>query len=901
MSVAQSLTQVVGTNNSDVISTGDDQNQIAGLAGDDTITGGKSNDVVYGDYAPENLLSGVEGATSFAQFGETGAWTVETEASGHTSMSQAVETQAGEIYTLSFDLAANYGSGTVSGAVEVLWNGVVINSFDTNSASFSAHDITFEGVSDVGELTFRSIESASSDGPVINTDGPVFYYEKDMEISGQTTTVKAFAEAQSNIYQVINGTLNVFDPVEASYTKAGSNATVTINGIGFNVEDDLIYGIAVDDGVDSHGNSVARADLMMIDAAGDSYRIGTSPYRSWTADFDDTGNLWAFHSSMDRITMIDVSEGGADGAVTSTTFKFPKTMITDQLWDVAYNSETKTFAGVTRPAAEGATGLLFEIDVSEVATGGLPAFRTTEVTSTLINGVVQTGMPQMTFGAAIYDADGTLYVAGNSGDHDMDDSTATAGGIYRVVIDEATGVAQLQLASAGPVSNSNDGTADPRATDPFAEVDREASVLIRQPNVVVTPDASTSYDDVVESGQGADEAHGGFGDDQIAGQSGNDFITGGIGADVLYGGNSARILDTQIDHYDENGNRYDENGELLPEDNDYLLGGAGNDVMYGNAGNDTLDGGAGDDYVEGGSGLDVLGGGAGDDALAGGSENDLMYGGDGADSLIGSHGEDTLYGDDGADNLNGGGDADLIDGGAGDDLILGRVGDDDLIGEEGADTLKGGSDNDTLTDLSGDNKLAGGSGDDVLVAGTGQDFLNGGSGSDNLSGGDARDTLKGGNGDDFLLGGAGGDKLYGGGGGDVMNGGDGNDHFNAAGGDDTLRGGEGKDKIMMGAGSDVIYGGASNDRFVFRAGDRDNSTDVIKDFTRQADEMDKLDFRLLNLDAGGISRADWFEDHVSQAANGDVTINIGNLEVRLVDHNDLGEGFLAQIEDGTLL
>ena len=134
-----------------------------------------------------------------------------------------------------------------------------------------------------------------------------------------------------------------------------------------------------------------------------------------------------------------------------------------------------------------------------------------------------------------------------------------------------------------------------------------------------------------------------------------------------------------------------------------------------------------------------------------------------------------------------------------------------------------------------------------------------------------------------------------------MNGGDGNDHFNAAGGDDTLRGGEGKDKIMMGAGSDVIYGGASNDRFVFRAGDRDNSTDVIKDFTRQANELDKLDFRLLNLDAGGISRADWFEDHVSQAANGDVTIDIGNLEVRLVDHNDLGEGFLAQVEDGILL
>ena len=901
MSDPNSPTQIIGTNSSDVITAGNDANQIAGLAGDDTITGGKSNDVVYGDYTAENLLTGVAGATSFAQFGETGAWSVTNETGGHTSMTQAVETQAGETYTLSFDLAANYGSGTISGAVEVLWNGVVINSFDTNSASFSAHDVTFEGVSGVGELTFRSIENSSYEGPIINTDGPVFYYDKEVTIGGQMTTVKAFAEAQANIYQVINGTLQVFDPIEATYVKAGSNATVTINGIGFNVEDDLIYGIAVGDGVDSLGNTVAKSDLMMIDAAGDSYRIGTSPYRSWTADFDDKGNLWAFHSSMDRITMIDVGQVDADGAVASTTFKFPKEMVTDQLWDVAYNSETQTFAGVTRPSSEGANGLLYEIDISDVESGGLPAFRTTEISSTLINGAAQTGMPLMTFGAAIYDSDGTLYVAGNSGDHDMNDATAAAGGIYRVVTDETTGAVQLQLASSGPKSNSNDGTADPRATDPFAEVDRAASILIRQPSVIVLPDGSTSFDDTIENGQGADEAYGGFGDDQIAGQSGNDFITGGIGSDILYGGNSARVLDTQIDHYDEAGNRYDENGNLLPEDNDYLLGGDGNDIMYGNAGNDTLDGGTGDDYVEGGSGLDVLGGGEGDDVLAGGSENDLMYGGAGADSLIGSYGQDTLYGDNDADTLKGGGDDDLIEGGAGDDLLVGGVGDDDLIGGEGADTLKGGSNNDTLTDLSGDNKFVGGSGDDVLVAGSGQDFLNGGSGSDNLSGGDASDTLKGGNGDDFLLGGAGKDKLYGGGGGDVMNGGDGNDHFNAAGGDDTLRGGEGKDKIMMGAGSDVIYGGASNDRFVFRTGDRDNSTDVIKDFTRQADELDKLDFRLLNLDAGGISRADWFEDHVSQAANGDVTIDIGNLEVRLVDHNDLGEGFLAQIEDGILL
>ncbi|MEM7270361.1 MAG: type I secretion protein [Pseudomonadota bacterium] len=902
MSENQSLTEVLGTEISEEITTGDEGVIVAALAGDDTINAGKSSDVIYGDYASENLLTGVEGATSFAQFGETGAWTVQNEASGHTSMSQTVNTLAGETYTLSFDLAANYGSGTVSGAVEVLWNGVVIDSFDTNSASFSAHDVSFTGVSGPGELTLRSIESTAEDeGPTINTDGPVFYYEVEKTIGGQSVTVKAFAEAQANIYQVINGTLQVFDPVEASYEKAGSDATVTINGIGFNVEDDLIYGIAVSDGVDSLGNAVSKSDLMMIDAVGDSYRVGSSPYRSWTADFDESGNLWAFHSSMDRITMIDVSNVSAEGVVASTTFKFPKSMITDQLWDVAYNAETQIFSGVTRPPSEGANGLLYTIDISEVASGGQPIFSTTAVTSTVIDGVTQQGMPLMTFGAAIYDADGNLYVAGNSGDHDMNDSTAAAGGIYRVITDPATGEAQLQLASGGPKSNSNDGTADPRAMDPFTEVDQAATVLIRQPNLIVQPEGSTSYDDVIESSQGADAAHGGLGDDQVAGQSGNDTITGGVGSDVLFGGNSDRVLDPQVDQYDEGGLRFDADGNLLPEDADSLLGGEGADTMYGNAGNDTLDGGVGDDYLDGGSGLDVMSGGIGDDVLAGGLQNDQLDGGEGNDTLIGSYGEDTLSGDDGDDDLQGGSESDTISGGDGQDTLLGGNGDDQLDGGAGDDTLNGGSDDDRLTDLEGDNTFIGGSGDDALFGGTGIDSMDGGSGDDELYGGGDNDILKGGSGEDVIHGEAGSDKLYGGSGGDELLGGEGNDYFNASSGDDTIDGGDGKDKILMGAGSDSISGGASDDRFVFRNGDQDNSVDIITDYARTGGEADKIDFRLLNLDADGSSKAEWIDDHVTQIGNGDVVIAFDGLEVRLLDHNDLGAAFLAQVEDGIFI
>ena len=62
---------------------------------------------------------------------------------------------------------------------------------------------------------------------------------------------------------------------------------------------------------------------------------------------------------------------------------------------------------------------------------------------------------------AIFDADGTLYVGGNGGDHDMNDATAKSGGIYRVVLEPDGQTASLVLMAAAPESNSNDGAADP--------------------------------------------------------------------------------------------------------------------------------------------------------------------------------------------------------------------------------------------------------------------------------------------------------------------------------------------------------------------------------------------------------------------------------------------------------
>lgn len=888
---------LLGTHASELIEGDDASEMIVGLSGDDTISGDDGDDVIHGDFLSGNLLTGTDGATSFAQYGDTDAWSVQQEANGHSSMTQTVETIQGETYSVSFDLAANYGSGTISGAVEVLWNGEVIGSFDTNSAAFSAKELQFEGVEGEGSLTFRSIDSHAPDGPLINTDGPVFYYNTQKEIGGQNVSVKAFAEAQSNLYQVLDGELHVFDPETATYTPAGVGATVTTNAIGFNAEDDLLYGIAVRNGTDSLGNSIAQADLVMIDATGASFRVGSTPYRSWTGDFDSEGNLWAFHSSLDRVTKINVDQVSSTGSVSSETFKFDKSLVTDQLWDVAYDAMTNSFYGVPRPSSEGAQSVLYRIDISAVSEGGAPVITTQTIVGTMINGDLRNGVPAVTFGAAINDADGNLYVAGNSGDHDMDDATASAGGIYRVVQHPSNGTVTLELVSESPRSASNDGAADPRAADPFAEVDRTASVLIRSPELRITDEGDSTFDDVIKGGQGDDAIDSGIGDDLSAGQSGNDVLSGQEGDDRLFGGNSDQTQPSRDEYYDAAGNRFDSDGNLLAPDNDMLMGGAGRDFLHGGAGHDTLEGGTEADALIGGSGFDELWGGEGSDNLAGGSERDALYGGGGNDMLIGSYGADVLFGGSGADTLRGGSEGDTLDGGLGNDLLQGGTGNDILRGGVGNDILQGSTGNDQLSDTSGANQLSGGSGNDVLSGGSGADTLDGGSGHDVLSGGGARDVLKGGTGNDVLNGGGDKDQLYGGSGNDTINGDQGSDYINAASGNDIINAGEGRDKILMGEGIDVASGGADTDWFMFNARDLDGRENTILDYTNDGDEADRLDFRALSLVADAQVIEDWIINHVTQQGD-EVQISFQSFELTLNDHQRLGVGFYDQVVAG---
>jgi len=873
---------LVGTGQDDTIEGTSAADLTIGLAGDDALSAGKGEDTIYGDFIGQNLLQATEDSISFDQYGASGSWTVGQDEAGNAQMSQTVTTMEGAEYEIAFEVAANHAAGMVSGRVEVLWDGEAIGTIDTSSGVFADAVLNFTGTGGEGELTFRALPGGETEGPEINTDGPVFWYDKTVEIGGEEVQVKAFAEGQANIYQVLDGELNIFDPATETYTPAGAEATVVVNAIGFNQQDDLIYGIAVKNGTDALGNPVAKTDLVMYDAEGHAYRVGETPYRSWTGDFDENGNLWAFESDIDRITMIDVDEKDADGNPVTTTFKYPSDLVTDKLWDVAYDTESKSFYGLVRPSGEGEASKLIKIDISDVEAGGDPIMTSIAVTGTMVDGEMQEGLPAITFGAFVIDGDGNFYAGGNGGDHDMDDATGISGGIYRINITDE-GDSYLELVSDAPRAYSNDGAVDPRSMDPFTEFDPAAVVLIRGPQLYEAEDPSGSYDDNIHAGAGKDLAYGGYGEDVVVGSSLGDELHGDVGADALYGGAGPDYVETGlVSVYDDQGLRYDQFGNLLPEDDDVLFGGSGSDLLDGSAGHDTLHGGEGNDTLQGGSGRDRLYGDEGDDQLSGGREDDVLSGGEGADRLEGGSGEDTLMGDKGDDTLLGGSGADSLHGGNGDDTVDGGSGDDTLFGEAGNDTL------------------AGGSGDDTLSGGFDNDSLSGGSGGDTLNGDEGNDQLKGGRGDDVLHGGAGKDKLNGGSDNDTLFGDEGNDYLNGYDGNDTLYGGEGDDKILFGKGVDVAFGGTGSDKFVLKNGDLDGSENRIADFVRNTSEEDQLDLRGLNLHGIYEDALEWLGQQLSAEDNGDVVLELGgSTSVRFIAH-DAGPAYQDDFRDDIL-
>ncbi|UZD91363.1 DUF6923 family protein [Cognatishimia activa] len=595
-----------------------------GGLGNDTVNAGDGDDVVYGDLQSGNILNGSEGMTSFKQYEESGAWTM-TDVDGQSIISQSANTKPGETYTISFELAANLSAGHSSAKVEVLWNGEVVDVVEASSGIYETFEVDVQSTGNEGSLSFRTIETAPG-GQEYDFSGPVVSYEKGIELAGENVTVDAFAPGQATLYQVIDGQLKSFDTTTKEYVDVGPSPGFKINAVGFNVEDDLIYGIAKSNGVDALGNAVKSTDIVMIDASGAAYRVGDGFYGDYVGDFDDNGNLWTFQSSLNRISVVDVDNRDANGDPQITHFDLENDLFKDRTYDIAYNSEDGNFYAVISPAKNGAAGKVVKIDLSEVENGGAPKFDEVPITGTLYGDTMQSGMAKGAYGAVFLDGDGNLYYGLNRGDHDLEASTDSQGAIFKVNVDWDSGQAYSEFMAEAQSTGSNDGTVDPRSADSFAEVDAEAPVLLRNPELA--PEVG-----------GNDDLRGGAGDDEMYGNAGDDTLHGGSGQDTLSGDEGRDIINAGTG-------------------NDVAHGGEGEDKIQGEAGNDMLSGGDGRDYLAGGTGNDVLLGGAGGDKLVGGTGSDTIEGGTGNDHMWGGQ----WRGDNDADTF-------IVAGGNGSDMI----------------------------------------------------------------------------------------------------------------------------------------------------------------------------------------------------------------------------------------
>lgn len=592
-----------GGNGDDIINLEDGDDFAEGGYGADIINAGDGDDVVYGDVMGENLLiASNTNATTFDQFASNGSWTL-NDSFGSEVISQSTETVAGETYTISFGLAANFAGGYSAGAVEVLWNGVVVDTVQTTSGAFETFELVVLSTGADGELSFRAVDAVETQA--YNFDGPIISYETSIDIGGESVDVHAFAPGQSNLYQVINGQLNVFDIETQTYVAVGDDPGFNINSIGFNAENDMIYGVAKSQGYDSLGNAVNTSDIVMIDANGATFLVGDGYYGDYVGDFDDSGNLWTFSSNVNRVSVVDVDQFDADGNPVITHYNLPNDLFNDRAYDIAYSAEDACFYAVVSPGRNGQPGKVVKIDLSSVRDGGSPELTELPITGTLYGDTMQAGMVSGAYGAVFLDGEGNLYFGLNRGDHDMNASTGNEGGIYGVEMDWDAGQAHAVFMSEAPATGSNDGAVDPRSSDAFSEVDASATVLIQEPTLTLVDGGN----DDLRGGAGNDEMHGNAGDDRLHGGSGDDILFGDQGADKISGGSG----------------------------DDWAAGGAGNDELLGNAGDDALIGNEGNDYLNGGTGNDSLSGGQGVDKLVGGAGADVVNGGAGDDHLWGGN------------------------------------------------------------------------------------------------------------------------------------------------------------------------------------------------------------------------------------------------------------------------
>ena len=200
VAAADGADTIYGEDGNDTVWAGDGDDWIDGGAGDDSLKGENDNDTIYGgtgsdhvqgDAGNDILYGGgpnliVNGSfenpdvASWGAFSSISGWTASSgsvevmdnnNGSGTASdgqqflemdagwsvdgIYQDVQTEAGQSYMLSLDIAARSGAALSTNTVQVYWNGTLVDTIDPASVAWETHTLTVVGTGGNDRLEFR--------------------------------------------------------------------------------------------------------------------------------------------------------------------------------------------------------------------------------------------------------------------------------------------------------------------------------------------------------------------------------------------------------------------------------------------------------------------------------------------------------------------------------------------------------------------------------------------------------------------------------------------------------------------------------------------------------------------------------------------------------------------------
>ncbi len=576
---------------------------------------------------------------------------------GRGTVSQDVKTKAGQVYDLTFDLAARAGY-IASSKVDVYWNGVVIATVSPTDAAFKAFTFKVTGTGGNDVLAFRSprtdldgagglldnvVLKAGSAAPtnlIVNAgiEQPVLAGSAAWQGFSNAAMPGWKNASNTNVVVVkqLGSQMLDLDPGGAAdelyqlvQTKNGQAYTLSFDAIatvaGTSAFDVLWNGIKIAT-IDPSTTSLQRFTFAVSGTGG----LDKLSFRELSTQNDSLGsyldNVSLVEGSVTPPTVNILLNGGMENPV----------LAAPALWQSFRNAQTVGWknGGTDNVVFVKHMGSqMLDLDPEGAADELFQTVRTTSGQAyTLSFDAVGTQT-----GSSVFDVlwNGVKIAT-------IDPSTTTLQHFtFRV-----TGTGGLDKLSFRELAGQNNSLG--AYLDNVSLVASNAVALAaagHEGHHVIGTDAADTLGgtvnmDHIKAGEGNDTINAAAGDDVIDGEGGNDLIDGSFGADKIDGGlgtdtvtfrNAASgvIVDLQAGE----GTRGDATGDSYTAIEN-IIGSAFDDVLVLSNVAGRSDGLAGDDTLFGGSSNDRLLGGAGVDLLAGKRGADVMTGGAGHDRFL---------------------------------------------------------------------------------------------------------------------------------------------------------------------------------------------------------------------------------------------------------------------------